>query len=163
MCASVRLGARISAACLAEGFSRRAYQAWLRKGLRALRTLRKDPKAKLTPKQELFYEFVVAWRKAEGQLQAEKEQEFAERAANDAESLYLWLTTRMTEDWQPPSKGRQNTTAGPGGGPDAATAGGPEPGGRVGHPPLVIVRGLDRVLPPETAVPEVTPDVRPEG
>jgi len=109
--ASVRLGAHVSAAALAAGFSRRAYQRWLRVGEAALGKLEADPSAVLTDSEDLFAHFAVEYRKALGQLESEATHDFYERSRQDPGDLREFLAARFPRRWGKRERVDVSTTA----------------------------------------------------
>ena len=101
--AAVELGASLGSAVLNRGYSRNAWQHWIRTGELAETKLKADPKAKLDEIEKVFLDFTIRYRKARGAFLSKCEVRYAELCDNDAEAMQWLLERANPDDWGDPS------------------------------------------------------------
>jgi|LakMenE18May11ns_1017448.scaffolds.fasta_scaffold9902201_2 hypothetical protein len=92
---AVELGAFISAAVAAQGFSRRAYQRWDRIGKKAV----KKPEEERNESESVYAYYFLSIQKAAGRLQCNAEHKLYEMAESDPEVMKYYLAKRFPEEW----------------------------------------------------------------
>lgn len=95
ICSKVRLGARLSPACMTRGFSHGAWTRWLRVAKATLRKLRTDPDMKVSDSQAMYLYFASSYRRALGELECEATLKYYELSQEDADSLSSFLGKRF--------------------------------------------------------------------
>ncbi len=95
--ASVELGAFISSAVAAEGFSRRAYQRWFRVGREAIKKQRRGET--IRPIEAVYALLVERLRVAVGRCQRDATMRMRELGEDDADVLDSFLGKRFPSMW----------------------------------------------------------------
>ena len=95
ICGKVRLGARLSPACMTRGFSPGAWNRWLRVAKLTLRKMRSNPDMAVSDSQAMFLYFASSYRKALGELECEATLKYYELSQEDADSLASFLGKRF--------------------------------------------------------------------